>query len=96
MTALRLKSRIRAKRWTRWTGRPINPATGPLFIEGAMPGDVLKIGILDIQVDGTGVMAAIPQAGLLGDRVLESGIKVLPMEGGAVRFHDELSIPSPP
>ena len=74
----------------------INPATGPLFIEGAMPGDVLKIGILDIQVDGTGVMAAIPQAGLLGDRVLESGIKVLPIQGGAVRFHDELSIPLSP
>jgi amidase len=74
----------------------INPATGPLFIEGAMPGDVLKIEILDIQVDDTGVMAAIPQAGLLGNRVRESGIKVLSIEGGAINFDDELFIPLSP
>ena len=37
-----------------WSG--INPATGPLFIEGAMPGDVLKVEILTIELDDHGVM----------------------------------------
>ena len=27
-----------------------NPATGPLFVKGALTGDVLKVEILDIQV----------------------------------------------
>ena len=74
----------------------INPATGPLYVEDAMPGDVLKIEILDIQVEDTGVMAAIPQAGLLGDRVSESSLKVVSVAGGAIRFSDELSIPLAP
>lgn len=30
--------------------QPENPATGPLFVEGAEPGDVLAVDILDIQV----------------------------------------------
>lgn len=37
-------------------GRPNNPATGPLYIEGAEAGDVLAVEILDIEVAETGVV----------------------------------------
>lgn len=37
--------------------QPENPATGPLFVEGAEPGDVLAVDILDIQVADCGVVA---------------------------------------
>lgn len=33
-----------------------NPATGPLFVEGAMPGDALAVEILDIKTRGWGAM----------------------------------------
>ena len=32
----------------------INPATGPLFVEGAHEGDVLKVEILDIEIADKG------------------------------------------
>lgn len=38
-------------------GHPENPATGPLYIEGAEPGDVIAVDILDIQVADQGVVA---------------------------------------
>ena len=33
-----------------------NPATGPLFIEGAMPGDALKVDIIKIETRDWGAM----------------------------------------
>ena len=33
-----------------------NPATGPLFVEGSMPGDALAVEILDIKTRGWGAM----------------------------------------
>ena len=40
-----------------------NPATGPLYIEEACPGDVLKVEILKISLNPTGIMQALPGAG---------------------------------
>ena len=74
----------------------INPATGPLFVEGAEPGDVLKVEIQNITIADQGVMAAIPGAGLLGDQVTASQIKVMPIEDGMARFNDKLSLPVTP
>ena len=74
----------------------INPATGPLYVEGASPGDVLKVEILDITIADQGVMAAIPGAGLLGDGVTASQIKMMPIEKGMARFNDKLSLPVTP
>src|SRR5690625_3450526 len=44
----------------------INPATGPIFVEGAMPGDILKVNIEKIEIDDQGVMAVVPELGLMG------------------------------
>ena len=74
----------------------INPATGPLYVEGAVPGDVLKVEIIDITIAEQGVMAAIPGAGLLGDQVTASQIKVMPIQNGMARFNDKLSLPVTP
>lgn len=74
----------------------INPATGPLYITDAQPGDVLKVEILAIDIDSPGVMAAIPGAGLLGDQVTTSQIKVMPIENGMARFNEKLSLPVTP
>jgi len=33
---------------TEWEGRPTPPATGPVYVEGASPGQTLAIDILEI------------------------------------------------
>ena len=41
----------------------VNPATGPLYIKGAKPGDVLRIDLLEIQVGEQSSMVTIPGEG---------------------------------
>ncbi|ABR49072.1 Acetamidase/Formamidase [Alkaliphilus metalliredigens QYMF] len=74
----------------------INPATGPLYVEGAREGDTLKVRIIDIEVSNYGIMAAIPGAGLLGDQVLTPEIKRVSIEGEMVWFNEEISLPLNP
>ena len=38
----------------------INPATGPIFVEDALPGDILKVKIEKIEIGDQGVMAVVP------------------------------------
>ena len=45
----------------------INPVCGPIFIEGAQPGDVLKVTLLGFEPSGWGWTANIPGFGLLAD-----------------------------
>jgi acetamidase/formamidase len=45
----------------------VNPVTGPVFIEGAEPGDVLKVTFLSFAPSGWGWTANIPGFGLLAD-----------------------------
>jgi len=44
----------------------ICPNTGPLFINGAAPGDILVIKILDIKCEDHGVLTLIPGEGPRG------------------------------
>src|SRR5258708_18575870 len=46
----------------------VNPVTGPVFIDGARPGDVLKVTVLSIAPSGWGWTANIPGFGLLADQ----------------------------
>ena len=71
----------------------INPATGPVFIESAQPGDVLKLTVLDIQVEEWGTMAAIVDNGVLGKLVTESTVKRIPIKQGMVHFNETVKIP---
>ena len=73
----------------------INPATGPVYIEGAKAGDVLKVDILDIELEDTGTMCTLPENGVLGNDVVESQIKKLKVENGYCLFND-LKLPLNP
>lgn len=46
----------------------INPVTGPIFVEGAEPGDILKITLDSFKPSGFGWTANIPGFGLLADQ----------------------------
>lgn len=58
----------------------VNPATGPVYIEEAKPGDALAIEILDIQVGQQAVMVTGPGLGLEGDVLTEASVRVFPIE----------------
>jgi acetamidase/formamidase len=46
----------------------VNPVTGPVFIDGAKPGDALKVTIGEFSPSGFGWTASIPGFGLLADQ----------------------------
>lgn len=60
-----------------------NPATGPLYVEGAEPGDVLSVDILDIQVKDQGATCSIPDCGPFADKS-EPRTAVLKIKNGNV------------
>jgi len=74
----------------------INPATGPVYVEGAEVGDVLKVQIQEITIADIGVMAAIPNAGLLGDLVTEPEVKMIKIEDGYAHFNSNIKVPVNP
>ncbi|MCB8839824.1 acetamidase/formamidase family protein [Aurantimonas sp. VKM B-3413] len=54
----------------------INPVTGPIFVEGAEPGDALKVTIESFVPSGFGWTANIPGFGLLADDFKEPALTV--------------------
>lgn len=65
----------------------VNPATGPVFVEGAKPGDLLKVDILDIEVADRGIITTIPDVGPLSDDA-ETRTKVIHIDDGIAKFND--------
>ena len=53
----------------------INPVTGPVYVEGAQPGDALKISIREFRPSGFGWTANIPGFGLLADQFTETALQ---------------------
>ncbi len=74
----------------------INPATGPLYIEEAEPGDVLKVEIIDISIEDHGVMTTAPNLGVLGNLIKEEKTKIIPISEGKVIFNEKLQMPINP
>lgn len=54
----------------------INPVTGPIFVEGAEPGDALKVTIEVFKPSGFGWTANIPGFGLLADDFKEPALAI--------------------
>lgn len=64
----------------------INPGTGPIYINGAEKGDILKVDIIDIKVKNKGVAAAVPGEGGLADESKEAIVKVINIEDGYANY----------
>ncbi|ACB84231.1 acetamidase/formamidase family protein [Natranaerobius thermophilus] len=74
----------------------INPATGPISIKGAQPGDVLKIKIEDISVADYGVMVTAPGFGTIEDEITKETTKIIPIKDNKAIFNDNIEIPIKP
>lgn len=74
----------------------VNPATGPIYVEGAMPGDILKVTIDKLEVAECGTMAAIPENGVLGSDVTKSRIRRVPVKDRVAVFAGKYEIECAP
>lgn len=74
----------------------INPATGPIYIEDAQPGDILKVKIDSIELGNQGVMVVGPQLGVMGHRMDEFTVKIIPINEDKAVFNEKLSLPLNP
>ena len=54
----------------------VNPVTGPIYIDGAEPGDVLKVTLLSFVASGWGWTANIPGFGLLAEDFKEPALNL--------------------
>lgn len=70
-----------------------NPATGPLYIEEAAPGDVLKVKIEAITINPTGLMRSSTSGGAFHDLVEYRKTRIFDTSGEYIRFNDRLSFP---
>lgn len=52
----------------------VNPVTGPILVDGAAPGDALKVTVLSFRPSGVGWTANIPGFGLLADQFPDPAI----------------------
>jgi amidase len=74
----------------------VNPATGPVYIEGAMPGDILRVDLLEIKIGPQASMVAVPKEGVLGDVITEMETTILKRDGDHLIFKDKLRVPTRP
>lgn len=78
---------------------PVHPLTGPVEVEGAQPGDVLEIELLDFQHKGWGYTGFLPGEmglGLLPEDFPEAGVHLWDLEGDVGRFVDGIEVPLDP
>lgn len=74
----------------------INPATGPVFVEGVEPGDVLKVTIESIEIGEQGVICTGKDMGVLGDRFDAVTRRYIPFENGEAVWDDKVRLPLKP
>lgn len=74
----------------------VNPVTGPIWVEGAEPGDALEIEILDFDESGWGWTGIIPGFGLLADDFKDPFLHISTYGDGQVEFTPEIRLPARP
>ncbi len=77
---------------------PIHPLTGPVYVEGAAPGDVLAVTLHEIEIGAFGWSAVVPGFGFLADEFTEPYLKTYTFEPGqaVVQFAEGIQIPLKP
>ncbi|MBN1678609.1 MAG: acetamidase/formamidase family protein [Candidatus Thermoplasmatota archaeon] len=68
----------------------VNPATGPIEVDGLVAGDVLCVSIEKIKLGNMGVTVCSPELGNLARDVRRSVTKIIPIKGERARFSDDL------
>lgn len=62
----------------------VNPVAGPVYVEGAEPGDAIKVTLLDFAPSGWGWTANIPGFGLLADQFKDPALHIWKYDAGTL------------
>lgn len=73
-----------------------NPATGPVFVRGAEPGDSLLVEILKIDLADSGFLAVKDGVGLLAHRTNGYATRIVPVNDDVVQFSERIQFPARP
>ena len=76
--------------------KKVNPAAGPVYVDGAEPGDALAVEILDIKLTGAGFARALKNAGVIQDGIREFGVAMVRLDGDDLIFAEKLRFPARP
>ena len=74
----------------------INPATGPIYVEEAVPGGALKVTIDKIEFDGTACCCTGEGEGVYGDRLSGWSTHFCTIEGDELVWDERLRLPLRP
>jgi acetamidase/formamidase len=75
----------------------VYPLAGPIYVNGARPGDTLAIDVLDIHTEGWGWTAIIPGFGLLSDDFKTPYLRIFDLTNGdAASLRDDIAVPIEP
>lgn len=76
----------------------VHTLTGPIYVEGAEPGDVLAVKLLEIEAGDWGWMAIFPGFGFLADQFETSVLKTFPLDRNdqVLEFADGIRVPLEP
>ncbi len=74
----------------------VNPVTGPIYVNGAQPGDTLKVEVLRFMHRGWGWTGIIPGFGLLADEFPEPYLKIWRLGGEWAEFKPGIRVPLEP
>jgi len=78
---------------------PVHPLTGPVAVEGADPGDVLEVELLEFQHKGWGYNVFFPgdmDLGLLPEDFPDPGIHIWDLDGDVGHFVNGIEVPLDP
>jgi len=74
----------------------VNPVTGPVYVDGAHPGDALIVDLIGFEGSGWGWTALIPGFGLLADEFTEPYLHISRYTESMVEFTPEIVLPTRP
>lgn len=76
---------------------PINPVTGPVFVEGAQPGDALAVHVREIRLGAFGWSQSLPGMGALQQRMPDRVVsRRIPIDAHGVHITDRHVVPARP
>ena len=73
-----------------------NPATGPVYVNGAKPGDMLKIKIEKLEMGPVGILDIGPNSGALKEYFDEPVINRIHVTGDTLKYDERLSVKTKP
>ncbi len=74
-------------------GHPLSPVAGPIFVEGAGPGDALIVDLLEITLHSDGVTGILKNFGVLAKEFSEPRSLACPVRDGQAWFGGRIPIP---